>query len=465
MKRHAQVFAPRIRFAALCAGRRAAFSDWLGFLVFHRKNIACHMLLAALLWGMCGSGIATAAEARSIEQLTVRVEAATSLPLAVERRMESSVQAIAEQLLLGQKLAAYEERREKDETLIRDVFDRVLVGYTVSEVSITADVNTRIRVTLLPWQDTIEAVETDIAVESLEPPMASLVLKDMEGVDEIYADTLLGLPLAATDWVQGVLKERIQRYLDEHLPEFRADFDIEPGREAKVKLLLYPRLPVIRSVDLSMRSSSIPNFTLLAYRGRMQREANHLLGVPVAFVKRHARELAEDMAHALDEEPGVRALTLQTQVSYRIGEKTAVETRSDTKAWKLRTEGWADIGRKDAKDRDIRFRVHAGKYLSDRDELFYELDFYPQENRWRHFFGYERELFPRWWAALKYDTHEHGSIAAFRTRISPKLQLRYEYRDSERMSEVGLSYYLHGFLRLELVKDEDDEWLRLIGDF
>ncbi|BEU87215.1 hypothetical protein TAMA11512_06790 [Selenomonas sp. TAMA-11512] len=423
------------------------------------------MLLAALLWGMCGSGIATAAEARSIEQLTVRVEAATSLPLAVERRMESSVQAIAEQLLLGQKLAAYEERREKDETLIRDVFDRVLVGYTVSEVSITADVNTRIRVTLLPWQDTIEAVETDIAVESLEPPMASLVLKDMEGVDEIYADTLLGLPLAATDWVQGVLKERIQRYLDEHLPEFRADFDIEPGREAKVKLLLYPRLPVIRSVDLSMRSSSIPNFTLLAYRGRMQREANHLLGVPVAFVKRHARELAEDMAHALDEEPGVRALTLQTQVSYRIGEKTAVETRSDTKAWKLRTEGWADIGRKDAKDRDIRFRVHAGKYLSDRDELFYELDFYPQENRWRHFFGYERELFPRWWAALKYDTHEHGSIAAFRTRISPKLQLRYEYRDSERMSEVGLSYYLHGFLRLELVKDEDDEWLRLIGDF
>lgn len=428
------------------------------------QRIVCRVLLIALLWGLCGSHTARA-EAQKIEQLTVRVEAASSLPLAVERRMETSVQAIAEQLLLGQRLDAYEERRAADEALIRDVFDRVLVGYTVSHVRIAAGRETALVVTLLPWQDRIETVETEISVESLEPSMVPLVLQDMEGFDEVYTDTLLGLPIAATDWTQGVLKERVQRYLEDHLPEFRADFDIVSGRTAKVQLLLYPRLPVVRSVDLSMRSDSIPNFTLLAYRGQMQQEANRLLGVPVAFAERHRADIAERMEHALDREPGVRALDLQTRVSCRIGEKTAVEARTDTTAWKFRLEGWADMGHAKAEEQDVRFRGHAGKFLSGRDEIFYELDFFPQEGRWRHYFGYEREIFPDWWAAWKYDVHENAGIVALRTRLSPRVQLRYEYRRSDRGSEVGLSYRLHDFLRLELIRDEDDEWLRLIGDF
>ena len=74
------------------------------------------------------------------------------------------------------------------------------------------------------------------------------------------------------------------------MPEFRADFDVEPGAEAKVALTVYPRLPVVRTVDLSMRSDSIPNFTLLGHRNIMQENVNMLIGVPVAFVERHEAE-------------------------------------------------------------------------------------------------------------------------------------------------------------------------------
>ena len=60
-------------------------------------------------------------------------------------------------------------------------------------------------------------------------------------------------------------------------------------------------------------------------------------------------------------------------------------SRSDAKRFKIRLQGWADIGRRKMDtDRKLMFRLHAGYNFSDEDEIFTWVDLYPQDV---HFIG------------------------------------------------------------------------------
>ena len=234
-------------------------------------------LLAALGW-LVGSHPAAAAPVQRVEKVTAVVTAADSMPPLVQKRMQQSVQAIAGQLIDGQTVAWVEASCQQKEQLIHEVFDKVLVGYTVCQVTIHPAAETKVEVLLLPWSDVITQVDVDVQVEGMPLRMESLVRRDLAEVDTVFRDALTGLPTAATDWTNGVLKHHLNDYLASHLPEFRGDFEIDPESEAKVKLVVYPKLPVVRTVDLSMRSDTVPNVTLLARREVMQDKVDDLSG-------------------------------------------------------------------------------------------------------------------------------------------------------------------------------------------
>ena len=406
-----------------------------------------------------------AAAAGTIDEVAAEVVADRgAMPPLVKARMEKSVAAIAAQLVTGQPLASYEARRLEDERTIGEVFDKVLVGYSVESVRIEPGNDTRVYVYLVPWTDRVEEVEVELQVEGLKPEVEAMVRRDVADIDSVFRQSLSGLPLAATDWTNGVLKQAVNAYLDTHLPEFRADFDIHTEEKTRVSLTLYPKMPVVRTIDLAMRSDTIPNFSLLEKRARMQEAADVMLGVPVAFAARHEAEFAKSMEEALDSSPEFRALELKTRVTLTVGENTSVMSRSDTEKYRLRLEGWSDIG-SDHGDRDLRFRAHAGWMLSREDEIFLQADFFPQDLAWGWALGYERGLLPQLFAQARYDMRDKRWILAVRGEVAPRWGLRYEYDLEKRGGEAGLSYRLHDFLRLEFVRDTDEGWLRLIGDF
>ena len=63
-------------------------------------------------------------------------------------------------------------------------------------------------------------------VEGMPPEVERLVREDLADVSAVFSDALYGLPVAATDWTNGVLKHHLEAYLAEHLPEFRGDFEV-----------------------------------------------------------------------------------------------------------------------------------------------------------------------------------------------------------------------------------------------
>lgn len=430
-------------------------------------------LLTAVLILLCGLTAALpaacAASGLRVEHAEAEVTAAGNLPPLVRARMEESVRTIAGQLLEGQPVDELLFEKAQQEQLIREVFDKVLVGYTVRQVTIIPAAETKVRVELLPWSEVIGQVQVETSIEGMPPRIEKLVRQDLQGVADVFRDALTGLPVAASDWTNGVIKHQLNAYMDEHLPEFRADFELDPEAVTKVSVVIYPRLPVVRTVDLSMRSDTIPNFYLLAHRERMQGMGGELAGVPVAFVKRHEAELSRQLAQELDGQPDFRAFRMKTRAVIHAAEHLAIMTRSDTERYRLRLTGWLDIGRKKTsrqeEDQNLVFRLHAGRMISCLDELFLQADFMPQSVDWNGAAGYERRIGSRLHAQMRYDFETQRFVLAASQQLAPRWLLRHEYRLKEENGETALRYKLHDFLSLEYLIDRDQSWLRLIGIF
>ena len=401
----------------------------------------------------------------TVEEIAASVTSVSPIPSLVRQRMETTVSAIATQLLVGRRVADVEAGRAREEAVIHEVFDKVLVGYSVESVALIPGKTSRVEIRLVPWADVIHAVHVDVTVEGMPPAVEEMALRDLADVGSVFGEGMQGLPVAASDWTNGVLKQSLRQYMDEHLPEFRADFDVVPGDETRVVLTVYPRLPVVRTVDLSMRSDSIPNFTLLSHRQLMQENVNMLIGVPVAFVERHEAEFNEMFASVLDNLSDFRALGLHTVVTMRPGSDMSVMSRSDTEKYLIRLEGWADISHHDAEDRNTVFRLHAGKRFSPRDEIFLQTDIAPQDVKWTWEIGYARRLAEATRLLVRYDMRAKEFILGGEQELSRRWMLRYEYRWTDNMGEGAIRYRLHDFLSLEYVMDKNDRWVRVIGNF
>ena len=423
------------------------------------------VLLFLAGWGLFAP--AYAAEDSRVEETAAIVMGNEPIPPIVRARMERTVAAIAAERMEGRRVAAISPAEESE--LIGAVFDRLLVGYTVTGVEVRPAQRTEVEIHLAPWADTIRDVRVETTVEGMPPAVEELVRVDLAGVNTVFSDALVGLPVAATDWAAGALKGRLTSYMDEHLPEFRADYDIDVDAEARVRLTVYPRLPVVRTVDLSMRSDTIPNVTLLTRRKAMESEVSHLVGVPVSFVARHRAAFEQQLAEGLDSARDFRRLHLTSHVTITPGERMAVMSRTDTTRYRLRLTGWLDIGRtaenRDGERRDLHVRLHAGQMMSARDEFYVETDVAPEDVRFDWRVGYARALLPRLAGDLRYDLRDARFSVAGTYEINPRWLVRYEQWTDTGAWEWELRYKLHDFLSLAGLVDGHDRWVRLIGNF
>ena len=398
------------------------------------------VLLVCAGWGL--SAPAYAAASSRVEETAAIVIGDQTIPSIVRARMERTVAAIAA------------ERME---------------GRAVTAVLVRPDVRTEVEIHLAPWAATIQSVAVETAVEGMPPEVEELVRADLAGVQTVFSDALVGLPLAATDWAAGALKRSLTAYMDVHLPEFRADYDIDVEQTAKVHLTVYPRLPVVRTVDLSMRSDTIPNVTLLTRRSVMEGEVNRLVGVPVSFVARHRGAFEQRLAQTLDGGSDFRRLHLVSRVTIAPAERMAVMGRTDTSRYRLRLTGWLDVGHaakeRDGDQRDLHMRLHAGQMLSARDELYVETDAAPEDVQldWR--VGYARALLPQLTGELRYDLSKDLFSFAADYALHPRWHLRYEHWTDTDAYEWELRYKVHDFMSIAGLVDRHDTWLRLIGNF
>lgn len=421
------------------------------------------LLCLGLAW--LGGAPPTAAAAQPVAAVTVDLadDQGQPLPPRLAARIQASAHAIAEQVLIGRPVAALEEQRTAYERMVREVFDRILIGYSVAEVCLRPGETTVISLRLAPWGEVVEQTELlwdETALPAAGRPEVNRRLGQLKArVDEV----LLGMPVDAADWGGSLARTVVRDWFFDQLPEFRPDVEVSVGRRTQVKLVLTPQAPLVQSLQVTLRSRSLPNMLLFQVQQDLEKEAQSWRYLPVAFAARHQEELAAQLLAKAHRHPWVRRLGLQLRLAeVRPGPLTEVVLEAESDCYRIFAEGYLDMGKeKEA----TTVRLHAGWKTAPGSEVFVEVDFLPNDvkNYWYSGLGFR--VTPRTEAGLKYNAREEETILWLQQQLGGPWGLRLERHGGGHRNEAGVRYKVHDFLSAEYVFTNDDQWLRLIGTF
>jgi hypothetical protein len=155
-----------------------------------------------------------AAAVERIEAIVVTDER-TQLADPVVRRMEASVETIGDSLLLGKEITDLTAKKSAYEDVIRDVFDRILVGYSVETVMLRPQTAATVTVCVKPGGDTIRSVQVETSFAGISPPVSTF-LKEHAGDYEDIIENILTLSGQAAPLIEHALPIGIS------VPTFRA---------------------------------------------------------------------------------------------------------------------------------------------------------------------------------------------------------------------------------------------------
>lgn len=403
---------------------------------------------------------AAAAAMQQVESVRVEVLTDTATSPRIVRRMSESVKTVGEHLLLGRSTIEVAERQEHYEKLVREVFDRVLAGYTVEQVTVVPAATSVIRIRIAPWGDTVRQVDIQTDYSGIAPESAALVKQDTGKLEDDIRAALLGLPVEAVDWASVAARELIREILQRQLPEFHFSLDVEAGRQTKVRLSLFPTGQLVKEAQVSLRSGTIPNLLLVHARPGVETRAKAMRGLPVGYVERRLAYFTEQIRQAALNDPVIRQFGLKVSPLLRPGVDTTVDVAVEAETWRISGEVLLDIGRE--KD-NVSGKAHVGRLLGSQDELFGELWLQPGTMNWQFLPGWGHRFGTENWAGIKYRTGG-GEVGVWLTQgIGGRWSLRAELWPRSELNELGLRYKLHDFLSAEFVLTNKGNWLRMVG--
>ena len=395
-----------------------------------------------------------------VEAIEVKILTMSNPPAKVLRRMSESVKTIGEHLLLGRSVIEVSSRRDYYERLVRDVFDRVLVGYTVENVEINPDSAVKINLSITPWGDTVQNISMQIDYSGIAPEAVVLVKQDMGKLEAEIQGALIGLPIDAVDWASGVARELIREILRRQLPEFHFSLDVEAGKNTAVRLSLFPTGPIVREAKVSLRSQSIPNLMIVHARPAIEAQVRTMRGLPIAYVERRLSYFKEQVRNAALADPLIRQFSLNVLPNLSIGTDTEVLVNVETERIRMSAEVFMDTG----KERDnISAKAHVGKRIGKQDEVFIEVNVLPGMMTWEFMPGWGHQFGSDTWAGVRYRTNDKEWVGWLEQGLGGRWLLRVERWPGLDRNEIGLRYKLHDFLSAEFVLTNDRSWLRMVG--
>lgn len=418
---------------------------------------------ALLVFAVAITGTAAAASVDEIEQVEINVLQDNSVASEkMEHRVIASVQAVSEKLLVGRKAADVAANQKRFEDIIRQVFDRVLYGYELTDVRIVPGTKTLISLRILPWGEVVQSTSVQIDTGEFTPADQKLINQDLTGIERKIEQILIGLPVDAFSWADSVSRALIREAIAAQLPEFRADIDYVPAKHVTVNIKLQPVGPLIRKTEVRLQSKSIPKLLLLPINEPAENAVDEMNGLPVAFVQRHREEYIQRIQDAINRSNYVSKYHLNTELILDLREKAKAELIAETEKYKINLEGVLDLGRDG--NGNTMFRSHVGYMQKHNDELFMDVNFFPNTISWRFQPGYGRQLADRMYVGIKHDLRNHEDIGILRYTLNNDLWLNLEHNLTTGYKLTGIRYQLHEYLAAEAISDQNKTWVRLIAD-
>lgn len=404
------------------------------------------------------------AEAAPIEKVDVSLSAVGGdLPPAVEKRVISSISSIGNRVLVGKEESLFSLNSSAYNKVLADIINRVVIGYVVSDLTVSYGRDTALHVTLQPVGQIIRHVDTEIDYGGLTPEAARYVAEDTADVPALMDNLLIGLPVDSVGWAESVSQSAGRDLLSQILPEFQANFEVESGENTKVKIYLIPQGKIVRSSRLTFEKTTIPRLLMLRAAEETETALSALRGLPVDFMTRHSEKISSDMNDILKRDSFIEKYGIATDTTLVSGETAELRVNALTDHWVIRTEVWLDAGRDGDKNTAVEGML--GHYIGRHSTVFGEARFYPGPMDWNVYGGFSHQFGSFMVLGYKYDFVDNANHIFGNVPIGNKFSLRYDRDFKKRENEFGFSYKIHNYITLEYVyNDEDGKWLRLIAN-
>lgn len=397
-----------------------------------------------------------------IEQVYVQVvdvTGGTSVPLI--NKMSTSMQLVAQQLLLDRDTDAINVAKQEYAALLSDIADRVLTGYYLQSTELTVDKESELVLKIRPWSETIEDVQVDLQFSGIEEQTSELLESKLPTLKKQLNDTIKGASVDASDWADGVLRKMVRQQVEEALPDFKVAVDlVNEGSKTVVQVIVYPVGQLVRNVNYSMRSDAIPNILLMKLKYKYADECNKLRGLPVNYVESQRQEIEEFLLGKLRNEPDILKYNLKPYVHIVPNTDMGVEILIGSDKYKIWFEGYGDIGRG---EENLSGKAHFGKFISPKEEAFGEVEVVLDDVDWNFNVGYTRYWGKSGWTyARRIPDGENNFRLEY--YLDPQWRLRAEHFANRNRNEYGVRYRIHEFLSAEYVYGGDEFYLRIIGN-
>ena len=422
------------------------------------------IILCMIFISLLNNVMASAQNEQHVDEITIRLRFSDELrvPEEIRKRITASTLTIANNVLQGQPIGKIREQKESYENLFHEVLGRILIGYYVKDVGIMEGTTTVIDLELSPWQDSIKSVDLIIENDNVPEKYQNLIKKDLSGVQELVENLLLGLPVDSVYWAGSILKTALSDHFYNKLPEYDYSLDISEGGKTVVKLHLYPKGQTIKDSVLSIKSNTVPNIAFLNLRNHLEGYLETLNGLPVDFVNRHKDFFSEEIMDIVQKDDLLKKIDLRKGVNIIPQPRTQIELLLDSDKYNLSIEGRLDLGRRQD---NTSFLLHAGKFIAPKQEIFLESEFVTNNVKWDWAYGFQYEFTDKTLLGYKYNQTNSDGKVFVKQVLGEKFSLRTEHDFKNQLNEFGLRYKLHDFISLEYVKNNDDNWLRLVGNF
>lgn len=373
------------------------------------------------------------------------------------------MQIVAEQLLLDKDTDVVAAISTDYRRLFSEIGDRVFTGYELKQVVLEVSPNSKLLLYLQPWNTTISDVKVDLQFSGIDLRTAAILKKRIPNLENELKQIIIGASVDAVDWAGGILKSQVREKVEQALPDFKAAVDLineEKSNQTFIQVVIYPVGQSIQDIEYELHSESIPNIILMKLKYHYAERCNELRGLPVSYLKRHQQELESIIVEELRHEKVIQEFDLHPTVSIIPGTDTHIDISLSTKKYKIWAEGYADLGRK--KD-NLSGKLHLGKYVSAKDEVFVEEELITDDVHWSTSLGYARSWGKSSWS-YKRRIPESDNAYKFEYHFGPKWGLRMEHFSGNDRNEYALRYRIHEFLSCEYVYGGKESYFRIIGN-
>ena len=333
----------------------------------------------------------------------------------------------------------------------------------MESIAIRPGSRTDLDVHIRPWGDTIRNVRFAVDYGALPKMGQELVDKDLEHAGDMAESLLIGLPVDALDWANGAVKSVLENELEERVPEFYPHIVIHGGPETDVTVYMLPKLPVVRNVRVAIKGDDVPKVIFLSARNQLERTYAGLDGLPVAFVRRHERDIAEALQGDVQRQWVVKNYGLHVTPSLSLGEDTAIDLTSQTAFYDIRGGAYIDAGRDHSSDDDTVLMAQVGRKIGSHHEVYGAVKFMPSSLDWNFMPGYFYRFRSGTQAGYQFESLDDSQHLWLRQPLGGRWTLRYDRDLTHDDSEVGLHYRVDDYVGLEYIVSDHDAWLRIIG--